>query len=271
MLRGQLAAFSFLAVAAFPRIPDGVLAPCADKHHTCRSWAADGQCDENAGFMKLQCPVSCRSCGWDVGDMAPAEVRADAHDAEVLMRSGVSGSCSSEVQPRLRWQLNRSLAEQISCHNRRGAEPSGLWASTPLLQQLEDIPRHETVAFYDSVSGKPLFRAPRGRTVQEFINESRAHGWLSFRDDELVREHVRVLHNGEVVSLSGVRISATCCPTDRTGTALTRCLSRVCGAQASTGASLRGGCQGSMDSWGATTLCVCLLGAQTLGELDLTK
>jgi hypothetical protein len=32
------------------------------------------------------------------------------------------------------------------------------------------------VTFYDSVSGKPLFVAPRGRTWSQFIKESKSHG-----------------------------------------------------------------------------------------------
>ena len=43
----------------------------------------------------------------------------------------------------------------------------------------------EEITFYDSVSGKPLFIAPRGRTFDEFKKESMAHGWPSFRDEEV--------------------------------------------------------------------------------------
>ena len=34
----------------------------------------------------------------------------------------------------------------------------------------------EPVTFYDSVSGKPLFKAPINRSVDDFINESKVHG-----------------------------------------------------------------------------------------------
>ena len=56
---------------------------------------------------------------------------------------------------------------------------------------------------YDSVTGKPLFVAPRGRTFAEFLKESRAHGWPSFRDEEVVWENMRCLSNGEAVSVDG--------------------------------------------------------------------
>ena len=34
----------------------------------------------------------------------------------------------------------------------------------------------EPVTFYDSVSGKPLFKAPINRSVDQFIEESKVHG-----------------------------------------------------------------------------------------------
>jgi peptide methionine sulfoxide reductase MsrB len=63
------------------------------------------------------------------------------------------------------------------------------------------------VTFYDSVTGKPLFVAPVNRSPEEFIQESKVHGWPSFRDDEVVWENVRVLKNsGETVSLDGTHL-----------------------------------------------------------------
>ena len=56
------------------------------------------------------------------------------------------------------------------------------------------------------MSGKPLFIAPRGRTVQELISESRSHGWPSFRDEEVVWENMRCLPNGESVSVDGTHL-----------------------------------------------------------------
>lgn len=48
--------------------------------------------------------------------------------------------------------------------------------------------------------------APRGRSVEEFLEESRAHGWPSFRDEEVVWENVRCLPNGEAVSVDGTHL-----------------------------------------------------------------
>lgn len=41
------------------------------------------------------------------------------------------------------------------------------------------------MTFYDSVTGKPLFIAPRGRSMEAFVAESKSHGWPSFRDEEV--------------------------------------------------------------------------------------
>ena len=35
--------------------------------------------------------------------------------------------------------------------------------------------RESETVYYDSVTGKPLFVAPRGRSVEEFLKESQVH------------------------------------------------------------------------------------------------
>ena len=62
------------------------------------------------------------------------------------------------------------------------------------------------ITFYDSNTGKPLFVAPRGRSMDTFIAESSHHGWPSFRDEEVVWENVRCLPNGETVSVDGTHL-----------------------------------------------------------------
>jgi len=72
---------------------------------------------------------------------------------------------------------------------------------------LSQAAKNEPVTFYDSVSGKPLFRAPIGRSTEDFLTESAIHGWPSFRDQEVVWENVRVLKgSGETVSLVGTHL-----------------------------------------------------------------
>ncbi len=60
--------------------------------------------------------------------------------------------------------------------------------------------------YYDSVSGLPLFVAPRGRDWASFEKESRSHGWPSFRDEEVIWDNVRCLQDGEAVSLAGTHL-----------------------------------------------------------------
>jgi peptide methionine sulfoxide reductase MsrB len=60
--------------------------------------------------------------------------------------------------------------------------------------------------FYDSVTGKLLFVAPKGRSFEDFLKESKEHGWPSFRDEECVHENIRVLKDGEAVSLNGTHL-----------------------------------------------------------------
>ena len=61
----------------------------------------------------------------------------------------------------------------------------------------------EPIVFRDSVTGLPLFEAPKGRSWADFMKESKAHGWPSFRDEEVVWENVRILRDGEAVSTAG--------------------------------------------------------------------
>jgi len=55
-----------------------------------------------------------------------------------------------------------------------------------------------------------LFVAPRGRPMAAFLAESRAHGWPSFRDKEVVWENARIIgdesREGECVSVDGTHL-----------------------------------------------------------------
>ena len=99
------------------------------------------------------------------------------------------------------------MADRICSFNRHFAEPSGYFEYTRKTSFLTDISHDEEITFYDSVSGKPLYIAPRGRTFDQFLQESKHHGWPSFRDDEVVWENVRCLKDGEAVSVDGTHVS----------------------------------------------------------------
>jgi len=91
-------------------------------------------------------------------------------------------------------RIDYDTSERICCHNHRYAEYAGYLNSpeVDLFSRLD--PGSETV-WYDSVCGIPLFVAPRGRTFEEFREESLKHGWPSFRPEELVSENV-IIHPG---------------------------------------------------------------------------
>ena len=62
------------------------------------------------------------------------------------------------------------------------------------------------ITFYDSNTGEPLFVAPKGRSWDSFVRESKVHGWPSFRDEEVNWDYVRVLPDGECVSTAGTHL-----------------------------------------------------------------
>ena len=123
---------------------------------------------------------------------------------ESLMSPKAHGTCTQPVQKSLRWVCDWDTADRICCFNRHYAEHSGYWANKK--EFFAEMEKNEEITFYDSVTGKPLFVAPRGRTMEEFKKESLSHGWPSFRDEEVVWDNVRCLPNGESVSVDGTHL-----------------------------------------------------------------
>lgn len=127
-----------------------------------------------------------------------------------IMSQKEHGTTSKPVQDNLRYGVSRKLADKICSFNRVFAEMGGYFKqSTTFEQDVRNIVASTggPVTFYDSVSGKSLFRAPVNRSVEEFIKESEIHGWPSFRDDEVVWSNVRVLKSsGETVSTDGTHL-----------------------------------------------------------------
>ena len=123
--------------------------------------------------------------------------------SEEIMRPKAHGTSATPVQATLRWGCETSLADRICNFNRHYAEHSGYFEGTSFIG---DFIAAGEFTFYDSNSGKPLYVAPRGRTVEQFLDESRAHGWPSFRDEEVIWENVRVLPDGETVSVDGTHL-----------------------------------------------------------------
>merc|ERR1711974_58794 len=108
------------------------------------------------------------------------------------------GTSDQPVQKNLRWDVDAKTADHICNFNRHCAEDSGYFRKANFLQEVD---HEKPTIYYDSVTGLPLYVAPIGRTMDEFITESVSHGWPSFRQEEVVWENVRVLKgSGEVVS-----------------------------------------------------------------------
>ena len=114
------------------------------------------------------------------------------------------GTSPQPVQKSLRWGCDWNTADRICSFNRHYAEHSGYWAN--IKEFFVEMEKNEEITFYDSVTGKPLFVAPRGRTMEEFKKESLSHGWPSFRDEEVVWDNMRCLADGESVSVDGTHL-----------------------------------------------------------------
>merc|ERR1711862_1081870 len=83
----------------------------------------------------------------------------------------------------------------------------GYWKTTSFIPQAKkEYEEKGKIEFFDSNTGKLLFVAPKGRSFEDFINESNSHGWPSFRDEETVWDYVRCLPNGEAISVDGTHL-----------------------------------------------------------------
>lgn len=125
-------------------------------------------------------------------------------DDSIMVQKG-HGTSATPVQSDLLYGVDNALADRICNYNRMFAELGGYFQKTTL----EDIVLNAQgpTTFYDSVSGKALFFAPVNRSAEDFVKESRKHGWPSFRDEEVVWDNVRVLKSsGETVSVSGTHL-----------------------------------------------------------------
>ena len=137
------------------------------------------------------------------GADAPAGSKYPIMADESIMSKKAHGTSDSPVQKELRWNCDYETADRICNFNRHYAEYAGYFLSTSFLKEVD---RTKETTYYDSVTGKPLFVAPRGRTFEEFESESRAHGWPSFRDEEVVWDNVRCVPGGEAVSTTGTHL-----------------------------------------------------------------
>ena len=109
------------------------------------------------------------------------------YGSDDIMSKKDHGTTAASVQEDLRYGVSRKLADKICSFNRVFAEMGGYFQGSSTFEtDVRNIvaSTNGPVTFYDSVSGKPLFKAPINRSVDDFIAESKVHGWPSFRDEE---------------------------------------------------------------------------------------
>mmetsp|Transcript_84606 Transcript_84606/g.244560 ORF Transcript_84606/g.244560 Transcript_84606/m.244560 type:complete len:208 (+) Transcript_84606:80-703(+) len=123
---------------------------------------------------------------------------------EAVMSQKAHGTSEKPVMKNLRWGCDYDTADRICNFNRHYAEYAGYWQTTEFLKNLDN--EEKPIKFYDSVTGKLLFTAPIGRSMEDFVKESLSHGWPSFRDAEVNWDYVRCLRDGECVSTTGTHL-----------------------------------------------------------------
>ena len=128
------------------------------------------------------------------------------------MKRKKHGTSNVPLQQDLKWNCDRKEADKICNYNRHYAEYSNSFSKNKLFKQEFQNCQRQRVAmkFYDSNTGKLLFEAPKNRSHEEFWNESKKHGWPSFRDEEVNWSEVRCLPNGESISLNGTHLVSEC-------------------------------------------------------------
>lgn len=148
-----------------------------------------------------------------------------------------SGSCLQTQDLLYNTEPYREQYAWVCCDNHHWAEPSGFQDrdDVDFWGQLEADPRSTNggeFTFYDAQCGIPLYIAPRGRSFEEWKEESRHHGWPSFREEERVLENLREVNGGEMVSTCGTHLGHDI-PDGRTRD----CINLICIAGVSSGSS----------------------------------
>ena len=109
--------------------------------------------------------------------------------ARQQMARKAHGTSARPVQSPLRWGCDAKLADRICSYNRHYAEGSGSFLRTSFPATARRDAASGPIVFYDSVTGRPLFRAPIGRSFAQFEAESkvgRSPGCLLFENKLLV-------------------------------------------------------------------------------------
>lgn len=168
-------------------------------------FSADGAASNRRAFLKSTAAAAAAAAVALPSPASAASVGGTIqYGEERIMAQKAHGTSAQPVQSDLLYGVSNKLADKICNYNRHFAEMGGYFQST----NFEDVLLNakEPVTFYDSVTGKPLFVAPIDRSAEQFVQESKIHGWPSFRDQEVVWDNVRVLKDGETVSVDGTHL-----------------------------------------------------------------
>lgn len=107
-------------------------------------------------------------------------------------------------------EAGRERYEYVCCDNSRWAEHATFQNEVDFFPKLEaqglGQSEEKPVIFYDPHCGIPLFKAPVGRSYEEWKDESLKHGWPSFRDEEMFAENIVEHGHGEVLSTCGLHL-----------------------------------------------------------------
>ncbi len=77
----------------------GSAADCADRNERCADWAAHGECEQNAGFMRTECAHSCAACSPPaLGPAAPLGAD-EAVPTDILVLNTSVGAIRIAVRP----------------------------------------------------------------------------------------------------------------------------------------------------------------------------
>ena len=91
---------------------------------------------------------------------------------DIMNNINADGSHSLPCQPYLRYGCDFETADRICCFSRDESEPCRYALEEPRTWLKVMQNSRGPVTHYDSVTGKPLFTAPRGRTIDQFIEEA---------------------------------------------------------------------------------------------------
>ena len=86
---------------------------------------------------------------------------------ESIMSQKAHGTSDQPVQKSLKFNVDRDTADRITNYNRNWAEFAGYAFQKGKVSWVDEMVANgdKEYTFYDSVTGKPLFVAPRGRTM----------------------------------------------------------------------------------------------------------